>query len=243
MDRSQTTVHVGVVDGIAHLRLDRQSSGNALDTALLVSLIDVLDRSDQPTVPLLLTGGADLFSVGCDLPELSQFDAYAATAYAHLGHQAVAALERWPGVTVAVVDGPCLGAGLELALGCDIIIATPQASFGLPGLALALLPCLGGLRRLGCRLPPGLGTRMFLGGQLLDGRQAWAAGLADRLADDHHLAAAAVLDHRDWTVSAVRAIRSLRLDRQGPIDPGPEADLFARAFADGECQRRLRAAQ
>lgn len=228
------------VDGVVRLALDRPERWNAIDTATLLCLIEVLDRRDHPTVPLLVEGATGVFSVGSDLPELAGFDALSATVYSQLGHQVVAALERWPGVTIAAVDGFCLGAGLELVLGCDLIVATRTGRFGLPGLPLALMPCLGGLRRLTCRMDQGVSTRLFLAGEVITSAQGLELGLVNEVIDELDDALTIARHHRDWPVSGVEAIRSLRLDRHGAIDSTAEADLFAETFAHGECQRRLR---
>ncbi len=233
-------VHVEEGRGFLRLRLSRPGRYNAIDTATLVALIEALSGANRMPVPLLLEGDGGVFSVGADIPELSRFDAYAATAFSHLGHQVVSALEAWPGVTVARLSGYCLGSGLELALGCDLIVARADVRIGLPGLAWALMPCLGGLRRLSVRLDRAHCTDLFLGGEVLDGTQAHALGLVDRLITTDEDAEALARDNREWSASAVAAIREMRLNRHGLIDCGIEADLFAESFASGECQRRLK---
>ncbi len=226
--------------GVHRLRLRRSGRGNTIDTAMLVGLIEVLQQPDLPAGPLLIEGSPGVFSSGADISELSRFDDYAATVYSHLGHQVVAAIERWPGVTAAAVDGLCLGAGLELALGCDLILASPRARFSLPGLALALMPCLGGLRRLACRTGDDRCARLFLHGAVVDAEEALRIGLADQVLEGSDAMVEHVRRQGEWPTSAVLGIRDLRLRRQGAIDPTADAELFAATFTDGECQRRLR---
>jgi enoyl-CoA hydratase/carnithine racemase len=102
------------------------------------------------------------------------------------------------------------------------------------------MPCLGGLRRLSGRLDRDQCADLFLGGEVLDGRQGHLLGLIDRVVEDVAEAEELARSNRPWTPSAVEAIRDLRLRRQGAIDFSTEADLFAESFASGECQRRLR---
>jgi enoyl-CoA hydratase/carnithine racemase len=161
-----------------------------------------------------------------------------AIAYSRLGQRVADALERWPGVTVARLSGYALGTGLELALACDVLIGSSDVRLGLPGLAWALVPCLGGLRRLSCRLPAEMCSDLFLGGEVLEAQRALELGLLDRLSDgpiDRFVAGLS-----EFTPAAVDAIRGIRLDRQGEIDRDSEAELFAQPFASGECQKRLR---
>jgi enoyl-CoA hydratase/carnithine racemase len=233
------------------LSLSRPDRYNAIDSATLRDLATQLDRARHDAVPLVLSGRAELFSVGGDINELSSLSAEQAAMYSRLGHQVIEALEAWPGVTIAHLSGYALGAGLELALGCDVITATPDVRVGLPGLAWALVPCMGGLRRMACRASERFSSELFLQGAVLGAEQSLREHLIDRIVtddaqidrivtDDAQVVALAH-DLGEFNASAVRAIRSLRLDRQGKIDPLTGSRMFSLPFASGECQRRLKA--
>jgi enoyl-CoA hydratase/carnithine racemase len=225
--------------GCLRLRLGEQAAGGRLAADRLLGVVAALAPDRRRPLPLVIEGDARCFSVGHDLAELRRFDGTAAVAYSRLGHQAVDALEQWPGVTIALIRGPCLGPGLELALGCDLILAGPGSRFGLPGLALGLMPCMGGLRRLAARCGPEVVRDLFLAGRTLGPRLALRRGLADRMAGAALTAEACAQRWGRWDPGAVLAIRGIRLHRIGHVDAGAEADLFAHGFATGECQRRL----
>ncbi len=227
------------LSGCLRLRLDGQESGGRLATDRLLGVVSALAPHQRRPLPLVIEGDARCFSVGHDLAELCRFDGTAAVAYSRLGHQAVDALEQWPGVTIALVRGPCLGPGLELILGCDLILAGPRARFGLPGLALGLMPCMGGLRRLAARCGPGVVRDLFLAGRHLGPRQALRHGLANRVVGPAMGAEECAHRWGRWEAGAVHAIRGIRLHRIGHVDAGIESDLFAHGFATGECQRRI----
>ena len=154
-----------------------------------------------------IEGDAEFFSVGADISELSKLDAERAAAYSRLGHEVIQMLERWPGVTIAALSGYALGAGLELALGCDVLVGRPNLRLGLPGLAWALVPCMGGLRRLACRVTESFSSELFLNGEVLDAERAFAHGLVDRIAMRNEDIEALASDMADFSVSAVQAIR------------------------------------
>jgi enoyl-CoA hydratase/carnithine racemase len=225
--------------GCVRLRIGEPDRHGILGAGSLLGLVAALAPDRRRPLPLVLEGDPGCFSIGYDSGELRRFDATAAIAYSRLGHQSVDALEQWPGVTIALVRGPCLGPGLELALGCDLILAGPGARFGLPGLAFGLMPCMGGLRRLHARCGPAVVRDLFLAGRILGPRQARQAGLADRVIGPSLDAEACAHRWGRWDPASVHAIRGIRLHRIGHIAAGAEADLFAQGFASGECQRRL----
>jgi enoyl-CoA hydratase/carnithine racemase len=152
----------------------------------------------------------------------------------------VDALERWPGVTVAHLHGFALGAGLELALGCDVVAGQGAVQVGLPGLVLGLLPGFGSLDRLRLRLGAERCRRLFLHGDMLTGPQAVEWGLLDRMVADEGEVVALAHQLGEFGPGAVAAIRSLRLVQRSPAATDDLAMLFAAPFASGECQRRLR---
>jgi enoyl-CoA hydratase/carnithine racemase len=237
-------VHVAVSDTHVHVKLARPERHNVLDLNTLAELAVVLETTlddvrDNPR-PLILDSEGPLFSLGVDVRELAGFTAPCAATYSRLGQSVVRALEAWPGVTIASVRGYALGVGLELALGCDIITADKNTRLGLPGLAWALVPCLGGLRRLVRRVGPHATSELFLRGEVLSGTSALQVKLIDRLAPMEETPARLISEVSEFSLSAIQAIRSLRLVSQECSDIEVEAAHFAQPFTGGECQRRLR---
>ncbi len=222
------------------LQLCRPERYNVLDITTLATLSVDLATAGPCYQPLVISGLGEVFSLGCDIRELATFSAADATTYSRLGQQTVAAIEAWPGLTIGWLQGYALGSGLELALGCDLLIADPGVRIGLPGLAWALMPCLGGLRRLAGRVGKDLASDLLLRGTVLDGPAALASGLVDRLVVGENGLACLLHDFADFPPGAVRAIRELRLGRHGIQDIDTEAELFAQPFISGECQKRLR---
>jgi len=233
-------VHVVREPGVLHLRLARSDRYNALDLATLHALAAALMPPAGPAPVLILEGEQGIFSVGPDIAELSTMDGPHATVFSQLAHAVTARIEAWPAPTIANLSGYCLGSALELALACDVLIADPGVRLGLPGLAWAMVPCAGGLRRLAQRVAGETTSRLFLNGEVLDGEAAARIGLIDRLIVTPDACAALATAMSDYSPSAVQAIRSIRLARQGAIDAGTESALFAQPFASGECQKRLK---
>lgn len=226
--------------GITHLRLSRSERYNALDAHTLHALHEVLAHGGAPGEVLVLSSEGSVFSVGPDIAELAGYDAAQAASYSRLAHDVVAAIERWPGVTIAHLEGYCLGSALELALACDVLVGAPGLRLGLPGLAWALVPCMGGLSRLALRVASDVSCELFLNGEVFGADRAARIGLLDRIIPDQSELTRLCADLGEFGPHAVQAIRGIRLDRLGRGDCEGEAQLFARAFASGEAQRRLR---
>ena len=241
MKTAAGTVDVVDLAGLRVLRLSHPGHGNSIDTATLVALIAALETAPRAGLPLVIEGEGGCFSAGYPLAEMRRFDGTTAVAYCRLAHQAVAAVERWPGVTIALVRGACLGPGLELALGCDLIAAAPGARFALPGLAFGLMPAAGGVRRLAARTSQAVVRDVFLIGRSLRAGEARQAGIVDRIVGTTTAAERVAQRWGRWNQASVAAIRSLRLAKQGHPEPVLEADLFAAGFASGDIQRRLAA--
>jgi 3-hydroxyacyl-CoA dehydrogenase/enoyl-CoA hydratase/3-hydroxybutyryl-CoA epimerase len=180
-----------LADGVACLILDLPGrSVNVLTHQVMQDLAGALDRlaaeSNFKTL-ILRSGKSGNFLAGADLQELADIGSAAeAAAASAAGQQLFDKLAQLPMPTVALVDGACLGGGLELALACDyrVVVDQPRTQLGLPEIELGLLPAWGGTQRLPrvIGLEPAL--KVILGGRRLNARDALAWGLADALAQD-----------------------------------------------------------
>jgi enoyl-CoA hydratase/carnithine racemase len=135
---------------VATLRVDREEALGALSRSMVVALRDYfLALRDDPTVRVLvLTGTGRGFVAGADIAEYHQVSRVSFNAYQQLSREMFDTLEALPQFTVAGVNGYALGGGFELALCCDVIIASDKARVGLPEVKLGLIPGGGGTQRL-----------------------------------------------------------------------------------------------
>jgi 3-hydroxyacyl-CoA dehydrogenase/enoyl-CoA hydratase/3-hydroxybutyryl-CoA epimerase len=220
-------LHVDVrPDRIAVVTLeDPSASANVVTGAFLSELRGVLDRlrTDSGLAgAVLVSGKAESFVVGCDVARLQGFtlarDAEAAArAFAGL----LAGLSELGKPLVAAVHGPALGAGFELALACDQIVATDEActAFGLPEARLGLLPAGNGLLRVAERAGVRVALELGLGGERKDAVTAKRLGLVDEVCPKGVL----------LEVAATRAKATMRARRP----------FARRAFDDNAIARRL----
>ncbi|WP_341707321.1 enoyl-CoA hydratase-related protein [Halopseudomonas sp.] len=176
---------------IAWLLFDHAgSSTNLLSVAAMTELGDALAslRRDMPKALVLRSAKPAGFCMGADLKDFSQLgneaDAVRQLVDAHLLAQQLIDL---PCPTLAVLHGETLGGGLELALCCDMRLATPDTRTGLPEILVGLHPGLGATARLPDLIDPLLAMRMMLTGKALKAEEAHKAGLVDQVAPEHQL--------------------------------------------------------
>ena len=163
---------------IAALVLDRPQRANAYDLAMLEALDQALDAAlADPEIGALVieAAGQGAFCGGADLAQMKQADPLDAL---DLRSQKVFdRLARAPLVSVAAVHGAAVAGGFELALACDLRVASPNARFSLPETALGLIPSAGGCTRLTRLLGPSRAKQVILAGADLDARTALDWGL------------------------------------------------------------------
>lgn len=171
---------------IAVVTLNRPKALNALNSAVLDDLESYFKEvaEDKQTRVIILTGSGDkAFVAGADLKEISTLDAKSAHLFAKKGQRVFSAIERLPQVVIGAINGFALGGGLELALSCDFLIASPQAKFGLPETGLGLLPGFGGTQRLSRLIGLNRARELIFTGQHIGAEEALTLGLVNRISD------------------------------------------------------------
>lgn len=167
-------------DGIVALELNRPEARNALSMDLRAELeIALLTAEDDREVRAILIHGQDnVFAAGADIKMMSEIDLPSTLDLAHRRNifQVVAGLTK---PVVAAVSGYALGAGFELALACDIVVASETAEFGLPEVTLGIIPGGGGTQRLTKAVGKHKAMEMILTGRRINAFEAQQAGLVN----------------------------------------------------------------
>ena len=160
------------------LTIDRPDKLNALSTAVERALLESLGSEEvQDSRCVVLAGAGRAFSAGADLTEVSRDDPAGILAYYRDTGDVYERFAAIPQPTVVAIHGYCLGGGLELALAADFRVADETAVFGLPEVALGIVPSSGGLHRLVRILGPARAKEAMLLRERLDAREALALGL------------------------------------------------------------------
>lgn len=137
------------IGSIGVLTVNRPGSFNALNSEVIAQLSRMLETIAEDIRCLILTGaGEKAFVAGADIAEMKDFTSAEAMQFCNEGNAVMEQLEALPIPTIAAVNGYALGGGCELALCCDIRIASETAVFGMPETSLGILPGYGGVQRL-----------------------------------------------------------------------------------------------
>lgn len=169
--------------GVCLLTLNRPEVRNALNTELLGEITEALDgfSKDDEIRAAVITGNTKVFAAGADIRELAAMDVLGVLEdrRPHLWQR----IYRFPKPLIAAVNGYALGAGCELAMHADIVIAGSNARFGQPEINLGTIPGAGGTQRLVRAVGKSLAMRMVLSGEPIDAATAVASGLAAEISD------------------------------------------------------------
>jgi enoyl-CoA hydratase len=182
-----TQVHDHLIEervaAVAVLRVDRQEALGALSRSMVTALRDyfISLRDDSAIRVLVLTGTGRAFVAGADIGEYHGVDQASFDAYQRLSREMFDSLESLPQFTVAGLNGYALGGGFELALCCDVIIASEKAKVGLPEVKLGLIPGGGGTQRLGRALGARTTKLLLATGAILPAGDLVASGVVTRL--------------------------------------------------------------
>lgn len=177
------------VDGsLVLITIDRPEKHNAISLATLDELQAAVARAgeDDDCRVIAITGaGGRAFASGSDLSEVADRDFKKALEPIVQG--LADQLERLPKPTIAAIDGICMGGGLEVALGCDLRVATPTSRFATPEGKLGIIPGGGATARLPRIVGRGWGMEMLLMGEPIDAERAMAIGLITRIVEKEEL--------------------------------------------------------
>lgn len=176
--REYETLDYEVADGIATVTFNRPEVRNALNRAVLADLRGVLAaaRDDDGVGAVVFTGaGEKAFVAGADISQLVNHNLH--TGLESQMQRTFDELESFEKPTIAAVNGFALGGGCELAMSCDIRLASTTARFGLPETTLGIIPGAGGTQRLGRLIGVGRAIELVLTGRLVDADEALRVGL------------------------------------------------------------------
>jgi enoyl-CoA hydratase/3-hydroxyacyl-CoA dehydrogenase len=191
-------VRSDIHDTIATITIDRPDTMNALNEEVIAQLRNAfrLTAADPATSGIVIAGAGRSFVAGADIRffirNIESGDLERIVRFTEDGQELINEIQNCPKPVVARVHGLALGGGVEIALACDYIVATPGASLGFPETGIGIYPGLGGTQRTTRRLGTGLAKWLVLTGQLVSAEEALAIGLIDRVVPHEAIDAATV---------------------------------------------------
>jgi enoyl-CoA hydratase len=177
-------------ENYARITINRPEVMNALNVGVRKEIISALDLAlaDDKIRAVVLTGaGEKAFSAGADLKMFLTMTPFQAKKYLKVSKGASAKLEGFPKPVIAAVNGFAIGGGLELAMSCDIIIASENAKFGQSELNVGVIPGVGGTQRLPRLVGLKRAKEMIFTGELIDAQEAMRVGLVNKVVKQSEL--------------------------------------------------------
>jgi enoyl-CoA hydratase len=215
-------VKLEVKDGIATITMNRPEAMNALNEKVLQELKEAVAqvREDSVVRVVIITGEGPAFVAGADIPSLLAQNPSEIREFTQFGQGVMNDIERLEKPVIAAVNGFALGGGLELALACDIRLASTEARMGLPEVGLGIFPGFGGTQRTPRLIGKGRACELIFTGDQIGAEEAARTGLVNRVVPPQQLMA-----------EAQRLAK--RIARQGPVAVGRAKTAINQAWQTG----------
>jgi enoyl-CoA hydratase len=220
-------IRVDVQDRLAIVTINRPEVRNALNSEVVRQLTAVFGRlaADDQVGVILLTGAGDkAFVAGADIKEMVVKSGLEMQAFSELGRRLGEAMEGCPKPILAAINGYALGGGCEIAMACDLRLASENAKIGQAEINIGIIPGFGGSQRLPRLVGPGWAAQMILSGEPVDAATAERIGLvnrvvpADRLLEETKALARKMLDKSPVALGLAKAC--LRAALEMPLSQG-----------------------
>jgi enoyl-CoA hydratase len=172
-------------DGIGFITINRPEVRNSLNEAVFRELNDILDQiaQDEEIRAVVITGAGNAFVSGADINELLSFDTQSGWAASRFQQSVFNSLERLGKPSIAAINGPALGGGLELALSCTLRVASANAKLGFPEISLGIIPAFGGTERLVRCVGYPKAVELLLFHSIINAEEACKIGLFNQVAE------------------------------------------------------------
>ena len=170
--------------------INRERALNSLNIETIAELQSVFDeyKNDSDIRCVIVTGaGSKSFVAGADIAELAELDHAGGETLSRNGLKLMQTIQDFPWPVIAAINGFALGGGCELALACDIRLASSKAKLGQPEVSLGLIPGYGGTQRLARLVGRGKATQLIMTGEMIRAEEAHRIGLVDELWEPEEL--------------------------------------------------------
>jgi enoyl-CoA hydratase len=224
---------------VARLTINRPDKLNALNLQVLARLaqrLEEIEHDDAIRVVVLTGTGNRAFVAGADIAELAPMDYHQAMEFSTIGNDVLKTIEKSARPFIAAVNGFALGGGCELALACDVILASTTARFGFPEVTIGVIPGFGGTQRLARLIGRNSAKHWVMTGDVYSAEEAQRIGLCYRLFPPEELMDAALKSAEKMAGRAPLAVaeckRIINRGIQLPLEYALEAEsrAFARCF-------------
>lgn len=222
--------------GVIVLTLNRQNVANALNNDLLIELCELVTtiQNDKEIRCVIITGnGERAFCAGADLKERKAMNTFEVRQAVTLIRETISLIEALPQPVIAAINGVAFGGGLELALACDIRLASDSASFGLTETSLAIIPGAGGTQRLPRLIGIAKAKELILTAKRITSIEAESIGLISKSVSQdkllHEAISLAEIISNNGPIAVQQAKKAIRLGMETDLQTGLQIEALCYA--------------
>jgi len=219
-------------DGIRSIVIDKPESLNALDTQVIKELSDEIDKvyNNNQIKVVILTGAGKAFVAGANISEMSVLNQEEGYKFGMAGAALFRKIETLPIPVIAAVNGFALGGGCELALACDIRIASDKAKFGQPEVSLGITPGFSATVRLPKIVGVGMAKELIFSGKIIDAVEALRIGLVNSVTTPEELMNSAL------ELAKMIASRASGAVHKSKVSINDSSDMSTNEAIENECK-------
>lgn len=232
-------IELELENGIAIVKMNRPKALNALNNETLEELNDLFEAFfvENNVKGVIITGEGKSFVAGADIVQMRDYKSLKGRDYANFAQSIFGKIEALEKPVIAAVNGYALGGGCELAMSCDLRIASEKAVFGQPEAKLGVIPCFGGTQRLPRLIGAGKAKELIFTGRQVKADEAFSIGLVNKIVENENLIDEAIAMMKEILTMAPMAVgyakvainKGLDLDLNNALEL--EKDLAALTFA------------
>ena len=235
-------------EGVCVVKINRPTKLNAMNIDVakeIISTFEQLDKDDSVKVIVLTGEGDKAFSAGADIEYMSKISADESEVYAKLGQEVTATVENVSKPTIAAVNGFALGGGCEVAMSCDIRIASENARMGQPEVTIGIPPGWGGTQRLMRIVGIAKAKELVYTGKMIKADEAKEIGLVNNVVPLESLMDEVMAMAKTIASNATLAVRmsktAINKGRNADLDTGLGVELLAwrNWFSDPDREKRM----
>jgi enoyl-CoA hydratase len=243
-----SNILVEYLDNIAVLTLNRASQLNLMTRQTLLEIKEAFYQFFNSTAKaVIITGSGKAFCAGADISEMFKLNYKDAIVYSKEGHQILAFIENFSKPVIAALNGFVFGGGCELALACDVRIASKNVKIGQPEIKLGIICGWGATQRLPRIIGKSKALKLIFSGEIYNAKESQKIGLVDKVVDHQLLMEEAIKLAKDFAIKPPLALaeakKAVLFGLNNDINKGMdfEAECFANCFKTSDQKEGMRA--